>query len=107
MKNILDKSGDKKGQMLAVGILMAFLAITFMTAIVPGMTSVIGDARENLNCESTHGDYAYNATAGEESAIACLAIDLYIPYVVLGVLIAAVLGILYGRRQQEPAYSGY
>lgn len=107
MRSLLD---DKKGGLmdLPINLLMLFIVITFLVALIPGLTEIIGNAQQSnsLNCNGywVDGDannpLSYNATladGGHTNTIACMAIKLYVPYIVLGVLIAGVALIFYGR----------
>lgn len=97
---------------LMVGILFAFLAITMLITLLPGFVTIIdyGKGSNALNCvgyidtDSSDGNQSYNATVGTKSSIGCLALTLYIPYLVLGILIAIVGKIFYDRStgQQSP-----
>lgn len=104
---------DKKGGLmdLPVNLLILFIVITFLIALIPGFVELMDTAQnsQNLNCvgyvyngDSNHS-LSYNETIGTKSSIACLAIKLYIPYIVLGVLIAGVALIIYGRSKSEPS----
>lgn len=108
-KSILE---DKKGSLI-VGIMVAFIAIVFMSAIIPGLVDVINNAKsfsDGLNCKDAND---YNATinpngsGGEESAVGCLALDLAIPFLILGVIFGVIMMILYGRGEQPMAQSQY
>lgn len=93
----------RKGQMLIMNIMMAFLAVIFLVALIPGFRTIITDGLSNasgLNCE---GSADYNATLGEISAVGCIGIDLIIPMIVLGTLMAIVAMIFYGRGGQAPS----
>lgn len=90
---------------LPINLLIMFIVITFLIAIIPGLVEVINNAQgsDSLNCAG-YVDWSggsinrsYNATIGTRSSIGCLAIKLYIPYIVLGVLVAVVAMIFYGR----------
>jgi hypothetical protein len=85
---------------------MLFITVTFLVALIPGMADMIetGQNSQNLNCPG----YSYQGNSGHllsynsslsarTSTIGCMAIKLYIPYIVLGVLIAGVAMIFYGR----------
>ena len=97
---------DKRGEGLMdlpINLLMMFICVTFLVALIPGLNSIIGSAQsvDSLNC---HGYVDYddssqsaNSARAEASEIGCLAIKLYIPYIVLGVLVAVVALIFYGR----------
>lgn len=107
---------NNKGQMdLVVGLLIAFIVITTLMALIPGFTSVleIGQQSDGLNCKGFvhNGDandpLSYNATLGTKSTVGCLALNLTLPYIILGVLVAVLGLILYNRnRQQQPVYYG-
>ena len=99
---------SKKGSLmdLPINLLMLFITITFLVALIPGFVSMqdMAQQSDNMNCAgynynglgTTH-PLSYNATVGTKSAIGCLAIKLYLPYIVLGVLIAGVALIFYGK----------
>jgi hypothetical protein len=109
---------NNKGSLmdLPVNLLMLFIVVCFLVALIPGLVQIIDNAQQSdsLNCVGFkyNGDasnsLSYNSTIGTKSSIGCLAIKLYIPYIVLGVLIAGVALILYGRSvgggQPEQSY---
>jgi len=94
---------------LPINLLMLFIAVTFLVALIPAFVEMQDMAQQStsLNCVgyTYNGDAAnvlsYNATIGTKSSIGCMAIKLYIPYIVLGVLIAGVAIIFYGRSQHQ------
>lgn len=107
---------NKGGLMdLPIQLLYAFIVITMFVALIPGFTEILGTAQSstNLNC---HGYVNYddptqsaNSSRVEASSIACIAIKLYLPYLVLGVLIAVVTFVIMGKgiggqSAQEPMY---
>lgn len=101
---------------LPVNLLMLFISITFLIALIPGFVEMqdIAQQSDGLNCVgyvdngNTTNVLSYNATIGTKSSIGCMAIKLYIPYIVLGVLVAAVAMIFYGKTmgggQDQQAY---
>lgn len=105
LKNII---GNKKAGLmdLPINLLMLFISVTFLIALIPGFVEMqdMAQQSDNLNCKgfSYEGNPAsslsYNATIGTKSSIGCMAIKLYLPYIVLGVLIAGVAMIFYGRQ---------
>jgi hypothetical protein len=109
---------NKGGLMdLPINLLMLFITVTFLVALIPGFVQMQNMAQQStsMNCPGYYynGDpnnaLSYNATlaaGGNTSSIGCLAIKLYLPYIVLGVLIAGVAMIFYGRTmgQQNPQY---
>lgn len=98
---------DKKASIMSlpINLLMLFIVITFLVALIPGFVEMqdMAQQSDNLNCKGYeyNGDplstYSYNSTIGTKSSIGCMAIKLYIPYIVLGVLIAGVAMIFYGK----------
>jgi len=94
---------------LPINLLMLFIAVTFLVALIPAFVEMQDMAQQStsLNCVgyTYNGDatnvLSYNSTIGTKSSIGCMAIKLYIPYIVLGVLIAGVAIIFYGRSQQQ------
>jgi len=108
---------NKKGSLMSmpVNLLMLFIVVTFLIALIPGLVEMQDLAQQSdyLNCNGYKYDgdannaLSYNATIGTKSSIGCMAIKLYVPYIVLGVLVAAVSMILLGRTiggTQEPQY---
>lgn len=105
------KRKDKRGQLmqLPINLLILFIAITFLIALIPGFVEMqdMAQQSDNLNCKgyyyegNTTHPLSYNSTIGTKSSIGCMAIKLYLPYIVLGVLIAGVSIIFYGRAQQS------
>ena len=101
---------NTKGSLMSlpINLLMLFISITFLVALIPGFVEMQNMAQQsdNMNCkgyayngDATHS-LSYNATlaaGGSTSSIGCMAIKLYLPYIVLGVLIAGVAMIFYGR----------
>ena len=121
IKSILeDKKGQSSLMSLPVNLLMLFIAITFLVALIPAFVEMqnMAQEQENLNC---HGYVAYTSTGAVDtvrsandsrasnSTIGCMAIKLYLPYIVLGVLIAGVAMIFYGRTMggQQQQMGGY
>lgn len=83
---------------------MLFISVTFLIALIPGFVEMqdMAQSSSSMNCAGyTDADTpanSYNATIGTKSSIGCMAIKLYLPYIVLGVLIAGVAMIFYGRQ---------
>ena len=101
-------SMNSKGSLMQmpINLLMLFISITFLVALIPAFVEMQDMAQQStsMNCvgytyngNAAHS-LAYNATIGTKSSIGCLAIKLYLPYIVLGVLIAGVAMIFYGRQ---------
>ncbi len=102
---------DKGGQAMIIGLLFLFMTITVMIALIPALKSILDISKQsdNLNCpgfdydkSGTVGTNAldYNSTL-ETDTVACLAINLYLPYIILIVLIGGVTKLMYGRMSGE------
>jgi hypothetical protein len=99
---------------LMPNLLIFFMVLATLVALLPGMSSLLENAQnsQSLNCvgytyNGQPGNVlSYNSTIGSRSTIGCLALQLYIPYIVLGVLIGGVGYILYGRSMggQDSGY---
>ena len=106
---------NNKGSLmgLPINLLMLFISVTFLIALIPGFVEMqdTAQASDNLNCkgytDTLDISKSYNATIGTKSSIGCMAIKLYLPYIVLGVLIAGVALIFYGRSQSGQPVDPY
>lgn len=102
MRRLLE---DKRGNLMQmpINLLMLFISITFLIALIPGFVEMQDMAQnaDNMNCkgytDTVDTTLSYNSTVGTKSSIGCMAIKLYLPYIVLGVLIAGVAMIFYGN----------
>jgi len=103
---IMDRKWNKRGQLnILVGLLIGFMVVTILITLIPGFVEMIDMAQnsEALNCVGFvyNGDenntLSYNATIGTKSTMGCLAMKLYLPYLILAVLIGVVMKILYER----------
>ena len=88
---------------LPVILMGIFLVITFLVALLPAFTQILEGAKasNSLNCpgynaNSTDPRLSYNASLPSQG-IGCMAISMYIPYIVFGVLIASV-AVLFGQQ---------
>ena len=99
---------SKKGQglmQMPINLLVLFISVTFLIALIPAFVEMqdMAQQSDNLNCvgytDTLNPTLSYNATIGTKSTMSCMAIKLYLPYIVLGVLIAGVAMIFYGRQQ--------
>jgi len=102
---------NKKGGLMELpqNLLFLFMVVGILVGIVPGISTMIDVARQSdgLNCVGYVHDgnagntLSYNSTIGTRSTLGCLALTLYVPYIVLGVLIAGVAALFYQRRQDD------
>ena len=113
---------NNKGQMLVVGIMVMVMAMIIFIAILPAIKDVMDDARgcDYLNCAgyvdkdaTTAGgscpttNQTYDSTY-ESSSLACTILDLGIPYLILGVLVALIAKLIHGKLvEQAPPEYGY
>jgi len=110
---------NKRGQVFMIGIMMVVMALLIFIATLPATKSLINDVRgcSNLNCagyvdaDASGGDacIATNQTyvsTNEEDTLACTILDLTIPFLILGVLAAAVFKITRGEAIEQPQYGG-
>ena len=109
----MNKIKSKKGQSLMnmpINLLVLFITVTFLIALIPGFVEMqdMAQQSDNLNCKgfvyegNPLATLSYNETIGSKSSIGCMAIKLYLPYIILGVLIAGVALIFYGRSGGTP-----
>jgi len=108
---------DRNGQMMIIGILFLFMTISIMIAMIPALKEILNIAKQsdNLNCAGF--DYGGSGTIGdnvldynsslETETTACLAINLYLPYILLIVLIGGVTKLLYDKSGGGQQYAGY
>lgn len=105
---------NKRGQMFMIGIMMVIMAILIFIATLPATKELINNARgcSNLNCAGYIDPKASGATCSstnqtyssalEEDTLACTVLDLAIPFLILGVLSAAVFKIVRGEGVEQP-----
>ena len=85
---------------------MGIMAIIVLVAVMPTISDMIIDERggDSWNCAS---DPDYNAS-NEEAKLTCTVSFLIAPFIMLGVVIAVIMSLMYGRREEEPQYTqGY
>lgn len=96
---------NNRGQIGIIVVLFSILLATiFLIALIPAFTNQVDSGTSystGLNCA---GSADYNSTLGERSAIGCIGIKLFIPFLVLGVLLVFVMK-LFGSANQTPQQS--
>lgn len=108
MKSIKEFKLNKKGSLfdMPMQIMMLFIAITFLIALLPAFSDMIEMSQQStsMNCPgysylgNAGHTLSYNASlSSRTSTIGCMAIRLTVPYLVLGVIVAGVAMIFYGR----------
>jgi len=96
--------GNRRGQVIMVNLLLFFMALAVLVAMIPAMKAMldITQQSDSLNCPgyTVNGDatnkLSYNASLST-STLSCMAINLYLPYIILVVLVAGVTKLLSGR----------
>ena len=109
--NLKVKMENKGGQMIMLNLLFLFMTIAFLIAVIPAMKNVLDIAKQSDNLNCADYDYDNSGTVGdnvldynsslESETTSCLAISLYIPYIVLIVLIGGVSKLIYSRSIGE------
>ena len=104
---------NKSGQMVMVNLLILVMTILILVAVVPVLNDILGVGKQSnyLNCpgydydrSGTIGDhqYDYNSSLSDSTdRISCIAIGLYVPYIVLAILIAGVTRLMSRRGPYE------
>lgn len=95
---------NKRGQVMMINLLFLLMTVAVMVALIPEFNTLLNMAQQSnsLNCNGYffNGDpnntLSYNSTL-PSNTLACLSIDLYLPYIVMAVLIAGVSRVLLGR----------
>jgi hypothetical protein len=114
---------NNKGQMLIVGIMVMVMAMILFVAILPAIKETMDTARgcDYLNCKGYIDPDASAAACGttnqsytttlDTDSLACTVLDLGIPYLILGVLVALIAKLIHGKLvepvQPEYGYGGY
>ncbi len=112
---------NKNGQMFMIGIMILIMSLLIFIATLPAVSQVLQDSQgcSNLNCAGYVDQGATGSgcsvtnqsylPGGNNNALSCTIIDLIIPFIVLGVLIALITMLMSGRLtdRQEPQYGGY
>lgn len=95
---------DNKGQAMMVNLLLFVMVIAVVIALIPAMNAMLNIAQQSdeLNCNGYYynGDVnntlSYNASLATNT-LACVAIRLYLPYIIIVILIGGVTKLLMGR----------
>jgi len=112
---------NKKGQAFLIGIMIAIMALLIFVSTLPAVKETINTARgcSYLNCNgyvdtdaSGAGCSGSNQTyysAYEVDTLACTILDLAIPFLILGILVAIIYKVMRGENMDAPqqGYSGY
>lgn len=95
---------DKRGQVMMINLLFLLMTVAVMIALIPQFNILLNMAQQSdhLNCAgyyfngNPNNTLSYNVSL-PSNTLACLSIDLYLPYIVIAVLIAGVSRVIMGR----------
>jgi len=101
-----ERDANKRGQMIMINLLFLLITIAVMVSLIPALNAILNLAQQSdgLNCSG----YKYNGDASNplsynnsfpSNTLACLAVDLYMPYIVLAVLIGGVSRLIASRME--------
>jgi len=99
---------NSRGQVMIINLLFLVMTIAVMIALIPELTTLLNMSQQSdyLNCKgySYNGNpnsvYSYNGSLASNN-LACISINLYLPYIVMAVLIAGVSRVILGRITTE------
>lgn len=107
-KNKANSRMNNRGQIIIINLLFLVITIAVMIALIPQLSSLLNQSQQSdyLNCRgyvfegNPASPFSYNSSL-RTNTLACLSIDLYLPYIILAVLIAGVSRVVLGRVQTE------
>ena len=98
---------NKRGQAIIINMAFFFMALVVLVMFISPVKTFLGMAMgsNNLNCQgyadpaaTASVNYSYNATKNPTSdTLSCLAIKLYLPYILMVFLIGGVIRLLYDK----------
>lgn len=95
---------NNRGQAIIVNLLIFAMIMAVLVAMIPAMNAMLGIAQQSneLNCPGYYVAGDPNATLSYNSSLAtntlaCIGIQLYLPYMVLVILIGGVTRLIGGR----------
>jgi len=105
---------NKRGQAFMIGIMIAIMSLLIFIATLPAVKETINGVRgcsylncngyidpdaSGLGCSSANQTYL---STYEEDSLACTILDLAIPFLILGVLVALIYKIMRGENVDQP-----
>jgi len=116
---LLQRGKNKQGQAFMIGIMVAIMSLLIFVSTLPAVKETINVGRgcSYLNCNG----YVDNGATGdgcsatnqtymstlEEDTLACTVLDLAIPFLILGILIALVYKVMRRESVDQPQQQGY
>ena len=119
MLNKIGIGKNKSGQMMMVGILVLVMTVLIFVSTMPAITDVLDNVKgcSSLNCAgyvdqdaSGAGCSSTNTTFlpnGKSNPLSCTILDLFLPFLILGVLIGLITALLHGRLSQDTTTQQY
>ena len=105
---------NKSGQMMMIGIMILVMAVLITIATLPAMQSVMDDTRkcDAMNCEGyvdpdasgtgcSSTNRSYDPTLSQ-NALSCTILDLFLPFLILGIMIGLITKLLHGGLVDAP-----
>lgn len=100
---------NRNGQMMLVNLLFLVMVIGAMIGLLPMLSELLNMAQQSdgLNCKgyyyqgNPNSTLSYNVSL-QTNTLACLGLDLYLPYIVLAILVAGVTKLISGGNQPNP-----
>ena len=91
-----------------MGIFFAVFGIIILIGISPALIDLTQDLKTNstFNCADSSD---YDSNNPDTNTFGCTISDLAVPLLILGVIIASIIIVLYGRKEEQPMqqYQGY
>ena len=96
---------NNRGSIFQIPVVLMglIMVIAILVGLLPAMAELLNGAQasDSLNCagyiDVYHGGTLNYSSLKQTSTIGCMSIKLYVPYIVLGVLIASV-AVLFGQN---------
>lgn len=102
------KRKNNRGQVIILNLLFLLMTVIILIALIPQITELLNMAQQSdsLNCKGYiyNGDVNHTLSYNDSkktNTLACMSIDLYLPYILLAVLIAAVSRVIVGREPPQ------
>lgn len=97
---------NNRGQMIMINLLFLLMTIAVLVALIPALNAILNIAQQSdgLNCPGyklggdANNSLSYNSSF-PSNTLSCLAIQLYLPYIVLAVLIGGVSRLIASRME--------
>jgi len=112
---------NRRGQMMMIGIMILIMAVLIFIATLPALQSVMDSTRgcSNMNCVGyidpdasgigcSSTNQSYDPTLSD-NGLSCTILDLFLPFLILGIMIALITKLLHGGLVDppQPQYSQY